>query len=117
MASGLHHGKVIGDQGFGMLRSQIAYKTTLIKVNPAYTSQMCHVCGNRNSKLTLGDREWKCPVCGTLHDRDINAAINILIKGQQLVGLEHTEITNASGAPRSAVKLENLKLSLKQEVA
>jgi putative transposase len=116
MASGLHHGKVIGDQGFGMLRSQIAYKATLIKVNPAYTSQTCHVCGNRNSKLTLGDREWKCSVCGTLHDRDINAAVNILIKGQQLVGLEATEITNASGVPRSTVKLESPKPSARSAI-
>ena len=41
------------------------------------SSKNCHVCGYHNSELTLKDREWKCPECNTLHDRDINAAINI----------------------------------------
>jgi putative transposase len=115
MASSLHHGKVIGDQGFGLLRQMLAYKTNLIKVNPAYTSQTCNVCEARNSKLTLADREWRCPSCGTLHDRDINAAVNIHIKGQALVGQESTEITNARGGPRSPVKRESLKSSRQGE--
>ena len=41
------------------------------------SSKTCNVCGYHNSKLTLNDREWLCPECKTLHDRDINAAINI----------------------------------------
>jgi putative transposase len=41
------------------------------------SSKNCHVCGYHNSELTLKDREWMCPECNTLHDRDINAAINI----------------------------------------
>jgi putative transposase len=113
MASKLHHGRVVGDQGFGALRGMIAYKTNLVKVNPAYTSQTCHTCGSRNINLTLNDREWKCPICGTLHDRDINAALNILEKGinSGLVPGESGEITNACGGPRSSVKQESLKSS------
>ncbi len=41
------------------------------------TSKMCSGCGYKNDQLTLKDRQWRCPDCGTLHDRDINAAVNI----------------------------------------
>ena len=41
------------------------------------SSQLCHVCGYRYSGLRLSEREWECPACGTRHDRDLNAAINI----------------------------------------
>lgn len=57
------------------------YGRTLIKVAPQHTSQDCHVCGFRNKKLRLSHREWTCPDCGTHHDRDLNASINILNRG------------------------------------
>ena len=41
------------------------------------SSQLCHICGHRYSGLRLEEREWTCPSCGTHHDRDLNAAINI----------------------------------------
>ena len=52
--------------------------TGLVEVNPAYTSQICHVCGSINSVLTCDNREWVCVNCQSVLDRDINAAINIL---------------------------------------
>lgn len=104
MASNLHHGKVVGDQGFGMLRTMIAYKGHLYKVNPKNTSKMCSACGKVNSKIVVGIEKWTCPSCGAIHDRDINAALNILRKG--IVGRELAESTNACGAPSSAVKQE-----------
>jgi putative transposase len=107
MASVLRHGKAVGDQGFGMLRSMLAYKTTLVRVPAAYTSQDCSVCGSRNSRLTLSDREWTCPVCGTHLDRDVNAATNILRRGTKIVGLGTTENLNACGGPRSSMKQES----------
>ena len=105
----MHHGKAVGDQGFGMLRTMIAYKTTLVKVSAKNTSKTCHTCGYVNPKVVLGVEKWKCPVCSSEHDRDINAALNILNKGvtnQGVVGRERAESTNACGAPSSAVKHE-----------
>ncbi|WP_210756725.1 zinc ribbon domain-containing protein [Caldichromatium japonicum] len=41
------------------------------------SSRLCSVCGWENEMLALKDREWTCPQCGTRHDRDINAALNL----------------------------------------
>lgn len=108
--SKMNHGVVIGDQGFGMFREMVAYKGELVKVNPKNTSKTCHTCGFVNPKVKVGINHWKCPVCGESHDRDINAALNILHKyvtSQSIVGWELTESTNACGEPRSSVKQEN----------
>ena len=108
--SKMNHGEVVGDQGFGMLRNMIAYKGSLVKVNPKNTSKTCHCCGFVNPEVVLGVNEWKCPNCGAEHDRDINAALNILHKWNSsrkgLVGEDTAEIKNACGAPSSAVKQE-----------
>lgn len=110
MASNLRHGKAVGDQGFGMLRQMIAYKGELVKVNPKNTSKTCHVCGYVNSEVKVGINKWTCPNCGESHNRDINAALNILHKwnvtSQSIVGRERAESTNACGAPSSAMKHE-----------
>ena len=57
------------------------YGKQLIIVNPNYTSQVCSNCGVNTGKKPLDVREWTCDNCGTHHDRDINAARNILAKG------------------------------------
>ena len=55
------------------------YKKTFIQINRFFpSSQLCHNCGYQKKDLTLDIRQWKCPVCGQTHHRDINAAINIL---------------------------------------
>ena len=117
MAENLNHGKIISDQGFGMFRQMIAYKGHLEKVNPKNTSKTCHTCGFVNPKVRVGINYWKCPVCGESHDRDINAALNILSKyvtSRSIVGWELTEITNADGGPHSSMKSENELTSLEK---
>jgi putative transposase len=66
-----------------MFRSQLEYKakrygTRLVIADRWYpSSRLCSVCNWKNESLTLKDREWTCPQCGSHHDRDLNAAINL----------------------------------------
>lgn len=57
------------------------YGKLFILVPPHYTSRVCHQCGWDSGKKPLDVREWTCPHCHETHDRDINAAINILYRG------------------------------------
>ena len=80
--------KAISDCGWYELTRQLTYKADwndrrYIKIGRfVASSQTCHVCGYVNSETKdLSVREWMCPQCGAHHDRDINAAINILNEG------------------------------------
>ncbi|MDR1820711.1 MAG: transposase [Methanobrevibacter sp.] len=50
-------------------------------VNESYTSKICSKCGYENDEMNLNVRSWICPDCGSNHDRDVNAAINIRTVG------------------------------------
>ena len=95
MASTLEHGKTVGDQGFGLLREYLSYKTSLVKVPAEYTSKRCNTCGAINPAVVLGMKRWVCPVCNTEHDRDVNAAKNILYLGvKRTLGREPADVLN-----------------------
>jgi putative transposase len=79
--------RAIGEQGWYQFRSYLEYKSKwygreLIVINQWYpSSKTCSSCGSIQNKMLLSVREWTCPDCGSHHDRDINAAKNILAVG------------------------------------
>lgn len=83
--------KSIQDASFGSFCNMIDYKAkwygrTYIKVGSFYpSSKLCNCCGYKNTTLTLADREWECPNCHVILDRDKNAALNILEEGLKLL--------------------------------
>ena len=104
----------ISDVSWSRLVSMLLYKAdwygrTIVKVPKDYpSSQLCHACGYKNSitrDLTI--RKWICPKCGSIHDRDINAARNILSKGIELLTKDGTH-------PDSLFMLGSLESSSKK---
>lgn len=77
----------IADTGWGEIRRQLEYKAdwygrTLIVIDQWYpSSKTCSACDHKLDELNLAVRQWTCPKCGTHHDRDQNAAVNILNEG------------------------------------
>ena len=79
--------KAIGDVSWGKFIDVLEYKAIwndkqVIHIDRFFpSSKTCSKCGWINNNLTLKDRNWICPECGSVHDRDFNAAINILNEG------------------------------------
>jgi putative transposase len=85
--------KAISDVGWGEFVRQLEYKAkwygrTLVKIDKFYpSSKRCHACGHLLDSLSLEIRHWVCPECGVAHDRDLNAARNILAAGLAVAGV------------------------------
>ena len=103
MSRQLRFGKSVADNSFGKFREMLKYKLyfrgkKLIIVSKYFaSSQLCSVCGYKNAQVKdLSIRSWECPSCGTEHDRDINAAINIRNEGKRITTVGTTG-SNAYG--------------------
>ncbi|MER5873923.1 RNA-guided endonuclease TnpB family protein [Streptomyces sp. NPDC002044] len=108
--------RAVMDAAWGELRRTLEYKTAwygreLIIVDRWFpSSKRCSVCGATVGAMPLNVREWTCESCGTTHDRDVNAAINLLAAGPAVTACgagvrPHRESSSRPG--RSAVKQEH----------
>ncbi|QKV67934.1 MULTISPECIES: RNA-guided endonuclease InsQ/TnpB family protein [Streptomyces] len=97
--------KSVYDAGWSAFVGMLEYKAvkhgrTFAKVGRAFpSSQICSACGFRDGPKPLHVREWTCSKCGTVHDRDHNAARNVLVEGRRIVAAGRAETLNACGAP------------------
>jgi putative transposase len=103
MARGLH-ARAIHDVAFSEVRRQLTYKSSwygkiLETVDRWYaSSKTCSACQYRLDVLRLDERQWKCPRCGINHDRDVNAARNLLAEGlRQLAGRDDRDLRVDAG--------------------
>ncbi len=107
----------ISDVSWSKFIEMLKYKSEwnnrqLVQIDRFYpSSKSCSECHYINDNLTLKDREWSCPSCGTNHDRDINAAKNILIQGINILSGSGTE----SDIKQKPVEALQLRKSMKQE--
>ena len=85
--------KSIFDSSWSKFLTYLRYKAewygrTLVQVDRFFpSSKLCHCCGYKKEDLALHERTWVCSACGELHDRDVNASVNLY-----LVGLERPEV-------------------------
>ena len=106
--------KAINDASWGQFVSMLSYKAELndkqvVKIDRWYpSSKTCHHCGWVNGGLKLSDRQWVCPHCGEVIDRDVNAAKNILYEGLRKISVGHTDYTDGD-----RVRLSNEHQSVK----
>jgi putative transposase len=107
--------KAISRAGWSEFRDLLAYKAEragrrLVVVDRWYpSSKTCSACGHLLSAISLGTRHWQCPTCGTRHDRDVNAAKNILVAA----GLVETQ--NACRVDVRPRRLSDRRSTVKQE--
>jgi putative transposase len=108
--------RAISDCGWGEFRRQLEYKAesagrVLIVIDRWYpSSKTCSACGHLLAELSLSTRAWSCPNCRARHDRDFNAAKNILAAGRAVAGASPGDVCGAdvrrqgSSLPQSAAK-------------
>jgi putative transposase len=109
----------ISDIGWGEIARQLGYKCDKVQpVGRFYpSSKLCNHCGYKTGTLSLNVRDWTCPDCGCVHDRDANAAINIKAEGLRIFtasyagnnacGVEGSGPARKSGTKPSTTKQES----------
>lgn len=108
MAGALKLGKSTNDNGFGLFRTLLQYKLeeqgkSLVKIGKFYaSSKTCGNCDHVYKELSLKERTWTCESCGTVHDRDLNAALNIKKEGLRIYLALQNEICTAGIAESQA---------------
>lgn len=115
--------RAIGDAGWGALTNMLKYKTAragkgYIEVNRFFaSSKTCSCCLNAQAKMPLEIRMWTCDKCGTKHDRDINAAIDIRNEAQRMITAGIVVTANGGAVSRGAGRKSSITLApLKLEV-
>jgi len=117
MSQSLNLGKSVYDNGWGMFTGMLEYKLEdrgkkLIKIDRWFpSSKTCNVCGYKYDSLALSDRSWECPQCHTIHDRDVNAAINIRNEGLRI----YSESTNCRADRVSSLILAGTNTALSEK--
>ena len=102
--------RAIADAAPAELRRQLAYKSTwygsrLVVADRWYpSSKTCSACGVVKAKLALAERNWTCEGCGALHDRDVNAAINLARLSEHALGVESRPAGSGPVAGRRAIR-------------
>lgn len=108
------HSKSWADAALGNFLRMLDYKSLwnggqVVKVGRWFpSSKTCHACGSVQH-LELSDRQWTCDKCGVIHDRDHNAAINILSEGLRRVAAGSADTLSASGEGVRLVTTSNLR--------
>jgi putative transposase len=102
--------RALADAGLAELRRQLGYKTgwygsCLIVADRWYpSSKTCSACGGRKPSLTLAERTWTCHGCGAVHDRDVNAAINLARLSEHATCVEPRPAGSGPVAGRGAIQ-------------
>ena len=113
MSQCLNLGKSVMDNAWGSFVNMLEYKCDwygkhLVFADKYYaSSKMCNVCGYKNVELTLSDREWDCPICGTHHLRDQNAGINLRNLAISTVGTTGIHASGECLAQATSMKEES----------
>jgi len=114
MGRSLHRGfrRGVADAGLGELGRQLTYKAqwqgrVVVKVERWFpSSKICSACGHLHAGLRLKDSRWSCPACGSEHDRDLNAAINIEREGLRLLAGSPAPNTAPDGGRASSARTD-----------
>jgi len=113
--------KSIQELSLNRFKTMLTYKAEwydreVIQVSRWFpSSKLCSCCGYKKDDLTLKDRTWLCPECNSLHDRDINAAINIRNEGERIkIGLSSPELTHQESKPLGPRRMMNQNVKINE---